>query len=438
MVPRYSATEGGIWCVFDPILGDNGKGRIVDHLLGNEKVTFGVRYNGGGNAGHSVVKGEEQIALHALPSSLVRAAEREVMSMMGRGMVINLTALFKEIAGLEKHGIHVTPENLIISEGAQLTLPYHLALELAAESGANKNDTTKKAISQTYGFAKMYMGIRAGDVRDLAWCAKQIVKPLSWANAILVGVYDQSPITTDEVMAELEAHRDRLMPFLGDESLEITRRLENGEIGIAEGAQSGGLCPDNGIYPYTTASSSWPCSIQTGAGVDPAWITRKIAVIKAYITRVGLNGKTSQMEEAIEELVAQRGHEFGVTSGRRRTCLWPDDTWARKCARISGATELAINKTDVLTGIDPIKICIGYRLPDGRVIDDQPIPAFELAQCSPVYIQMPGWDQDITGVTDWEDLPDNCQKFLERIAEPYNAELSFVGTGPERDQIIVL
>ena len=429
-------SQGEVWIVRDPLFGDGGKAKIVDHLTKDERIGAVVRWQGGDNAGHTMVVNGKKIAVHAIPSGVVRAQERPIISVMARGMVANLARAFAELDALAEQGIVVTPENFLISEGLWLTLSYHMALEKARESGPGKKDTTCRAISQTYSSARMYQGVRAGDVRDLDVVRERIKLPLEYHNAILQQVYGQDPITEEKVMVEIEAHRERLLPFLGNEILALNQMLAEGVIVLCEGAQSGMLDVDLGIYPNTTASNTWPGSIQSGCGINPLLITRDIAVIKAYTSRVGAGHLVAEMGEDIAGRIREVGQEYGTTSGRPRRIGWTDQLIGRYCALISKPTELAITKVDVLTGIDPLMVCYGY-CDNGNEAPIFPTTVSGLERCKPILKPMRGWGDDIVGITNWKDLPDNARNYLFEVAIPYNAPISMVGTGPRRDQIIV-
>lgn len=428
---------GEVWVVRDPLFGDCGKAKVVDHLTADPRVGAVVRWQGGDNAGHTIVVDGQRIALHAIPSGVVRNRERPVLSVVGRGMVINLTRFFAEIDDLTANGIRVTPEDLLVSEGTWLTLPYHMALEKARESGVGKKDTTCRGISPTYASARAYQGVRAGDVRDLDCVRRRISEPLSWHNAILTTAYGATPVSEEEVLAEIEAYRARLIPHLGNEVLILNNLLFQDRIILCEGAQSGMLDVDLGIYPNTTASNTWPGSIQSGCGLDPRRVTRDICVVKAYTSRVGQGRLVAEMDTEQADIIRERGSEYGTSTGRPRRIGWTDQAVARYCALIGPPTEVAVTKADILTGINPLFVCAEY------ILDGEPVPIFpasepELNRCRPMFRSIPGWEEDITGLTDWEALPRGCQYYLEEwVAKPYRAPITMVGTGPGREQIIV-
>lgn len=427
---------GEVWVVRDPLFGDGGKAKIVDRLTEDERVAAVVRWQGGDNAGHTVVVNGKKIAVHAVPSGVVRAQERHVVSVMGRGMVINPPRVFAEVDALITAGMHIAPENLRISEGAWLTLPYHMALERAREASAGKKDTTCRGISPTYASARAYQGVRAGDVRDMDCVRRRIQEPLADHNAILEHRYYVRPISEDEVLDEVEQYRERLETHLVNEALFLNMLLDAGAIVLCEGAQSGMLDVDLGIYPNTTASNTWPGSIQAGCGINPKRITRDIAVVKAYVSRVGMGCLVAEMDDDTTAIIRDRGQEFGTTTGRARRIGWPDHVIARFCALVGQPTEIAVTKADVLTGIDKLHVCTDYRL-NGQFVPIFPTTEADLGSCKPVFTELSGWKNDITGATRWEELPGNCVGYLNEAIRPYGAPITMVGTGPGREQLIV-
>ncbi|OGY44905.1 MAG: hypothetical protein A2729_03945 [Candidatus Buchananbacteria bacterium RIFCSPHIGHO2_01_FULL_39_14] len=429
--------NGEVWLVRDPSFGDCGKAKIVDHLSADPRVAAIVRFNGGDNAGHTIVVNGTKIAVHAIPCGVIRNLEHPVLSVIGRGMVINLTRLFAEMTSLRERGISVIPENLLISEGTHLTLTYHMALEKARETSNSRKNTTSRAISQTYALARLYQGVRAGDLRNLDRMSELIDLPLAYVNAILEKVYGLTAVTKDEVMAEILAYREQLLPFLGNEIIVLNRLLKQEKVIICEGAQSGMLDPDLGIYPNTTASNTWPGAIQSGCGLNPRWITRDVIVVKAFTSRVGDGHLVAEIHNETADLIRQKGQEYGTSTGRPRRIGWNDQVVGRFCAMVGPGTELAITKVDVLTGIEPLRICTDYLL-NGRLIEIFPTTVDELNHCQPVLEELNGWTKDITGVTSWNELPLNTQAYLMMVAKPFDCPISMVGTGPDRKQIIVL
>jgi adenylosuccinate synthase len=429
--------NGGAILVRDPLFGDGGKAKIVDHLTYNKNVAAVVRFQGGDNAGHTIVVGGKKIAVHAIPSGVVRNLERPVKSVMGGGMVISLPRVYKEIEALAELGIEVTPDNLMISERAKITLPYHMALEKARETSQGKKDTTARAISQTYAFDRLYMGVRAGDLRDLEYVSQQIELPLAYVNAILKEVYGLPQVDRNEVNAEMVAYSEWLLPFLGNEIPYLNGLMDDGKLVLCEGAQSGMLDVDLGIYPNTTASNTWNGAIQAGCGIDPRRIVRDVLVVKAFTSRVGIGKLVAEIEDGLADQIRKKGAEFGTSTGGPRRIGWNDQVIARYCAMVGPGTELAITKADILTGIDPLKICVNYQK-GGKILDVFPATAGDLADCEPIFMELDGWSEDITGAINWRDLTENCVRYLKAIAEPYGCPISMVGTGPGREQLIVV
>jgi adenylosuccinate synthase len=427
--------SGGIWVVTDGGLGDSGKGKIVDHLTEDDNVSAVVRYNGGGNAGHTNVVDGITVATHLVPSGIIRSKVRKIMNVLGRGTVIIPSGLKAEIAELEKLGIPVTLENFLISAGAHLTLPHYRALEAAIEASKDKRGTTLKAISQTYGFGRMYLGIRAGDVFYPDSINERIDTTLAFVNAILQTVYGHSTVSRDAVMAEVDLFRSEFSEFIGDEAIYLNDVVDQGGIVLCESAQSLFLDVDNGIYPYSTASTTWPAGIQGGCGLEPRDITRHILVVKAYPTRVGGGKFVTYMGDELSGVIGARGKEFGATTGRPRKCGWPDGVMGKTVQRCR-VDEIAVTKSDILTGVNPILYCTGYAC-NGSELTTLPITEGELANCTPIYQQLSGWDSDITGKTSWDDLPLAAQSFIEHLGNMYGAPVTMIGTGPGREEIIV-
>lgn len=432
------SSQGGGTVITDTPFGDTGKGGTVDRLSEDERYVAGVRWQGGGNSGHSVPFGDKIVDVHRLPSTLVRSAERPIMSVMGQGVVFSLPGLNEEMNHVRSFGIKVSPENLLISSKARLTLPYHRALEGAREDSSDKSGTTRQAIAQTYGFDAMYEGVLLGDITDKDYLARRLKKPLGFANAILSGYYNKPTVHLDEVMAEIEQYREAILPFMGDESEYLNRLLEQGKWVLFEGAQSSMLCRSLGWYPHITGSNTWPGSIQAGCGVHYSWIRNHYLVMKAYDTSVGNRPLIARMPEDLEQLIQKRGHEVGVTSGRPRQCLWHDSVIDKYVSQIGRPTHLVINKGDVLTGIHPINLCVAYEL-DGRRIEHMPSSAIELSRCKPILEAYDGWNEDFTGATKWSELPTQYKAFLGALVRPFHtAKISMVGTGRFRHQVVIV
>lgn len=433
--PRLKDKQGG-WAVIDFGHGDTGKAKIADALVeSSENVVCVARYQGGDNSGHTVVVDGEKFAVHCIPCGVFHQ-DRGIKSVMGRGMVLNLTRFFGEIAALERKGVHVTPESLIVSEGIHLTLAYHMALERARESGSNKMDTTARAISQTYAFKHLYKGIRAIDLLNMDKVREKIAEPLAYVNAILEMIYHETHVSIEETMSELEIYRDRFLPFLGNEAVYLNQQLAQGKNVVFESAQSLGIDVDLGIYPYTTSSSPALGSIQHGCGVDPRWVTRVVGVIKAFTSRVGKGVFPNEMDETTAEIIRQRGGEFGTTTGRPRRILWPDNVMSSWFSLVCPPTELAITKSDILSGLNPLKVCVAYGY-QGGTINQFPTDPDTLAKYEPIFRTMKGWDMDFTGAKTTSDFPQEAIDYLNEIAKPFGCPITMIGTGPGRDELII-
>lgn len=426
---------GTVTVVFGTQFGDEGKARIVDYLAQNASVV--VRYNGGDNAGHTIVIGangqQRKLVLHYLPSGIVRPG---VVNVLGRGMVLSPGRLITEMEQVHSAGFPVTPKSLIISPGAHLTLSFHQALENAEEDEGDRRNTTRRGISPTYAFKHLYQGVRVCDLAHLEHAQERVRQPLAHANAILERVYERDTVAMEVVMAELEACVPHLLPFVRDEAYYLKDRLTAGEHVLCEGAQGLMLDVDLGIYPYSTSSNTTPAAVNAGAGIDLLrWDTQVVGVAKAYISRVGDGPLVAEIRDERGETIRERGNEYGATTGRPRRIAWFDAMLANHCAVVCRPTKLAITKIDILSGI-PIEDCYGYRMAGERV-RAFPVSMQDLAACEPVLGKVPGWDRDITGATYWDDLPPRCQQYLEMIGEAYKAPIGLVSTGPERSQLIV-
>ncbi len=429
--------RGWVDIVLDSPYGDCGKGRYSDILCA--LAYFVIRFQGGANSGHTVVVNGKKLILHAIPSGVLRLLENpDMLNVMARGMVLDLDRVAAEMRDIADAGVTLTPENLMISYAAHLTLPYHIALEAGAEGNGSGRGSTKRGISTTYAFKDLYQGIRLGDLRNLDRLRKLVTEPLAMANAIIVHHYGRPAVTLDEVMAVAEANA-WVLPFLGDEIHELNARLARGENGVIEGAQSLLLDKDvSPIYPFTTSSTTITGGIHAGCGIHPSFVRDTILVIKAYNTRVGGSDKrVTLIEGDAAEQIVTRGQEVGASTGRRRDPLWADDVIARYTAMVVHPTKLAINKADVLTGIPELKICNAYSI-DGTPTKYLPSTLEEINRAEPMYEVSPGWTEDFSGATHWDDLPVQAQLYLNRIADPYGCNPRYIGTGPGREDLILV
>lgn len=435
--------KAGVTAFTDTPFGDCGKGAraafilmLYAQQLASSIPLIGLRWQGSSNSGHTVPYGTKLVDVHALPGSLVPSSDRFIMSVMGRDMAFSLPRLFEEIAHLESFGIKVTSDNLLISQGAKLTLPYQRALDGAREAGVGKSGTTKQGVAFTYGFATMYEGIRIGDIVDMNYVSERLKTPLGWANSILTNFYGQDAITLDEVLEEILEYRERILPFLGDERQFLNKALEDGARIIAEGAQSLGLDRDQGCYPHVTGSNTLAGSLQTGAGIHFSWIDEHYLVFKAYDTSVGTRPLIGRMPRELEKEVQKRGSETGVSSGRPRECMYASLPWHNLANTVVRPTHLVLNKGDVVTGL-PMKICVGYEL-DGHRINHVPTSILEFQRCKSILEEQPIWTEDFNGATDLADIPSEYRDFAAKLCAPYDAPLALMGTGRYHKDVIVL
>ena len=411
--------------------GDEGKGKITDMLA--READFVARYQGGDNAGHTVVVGGETFKLHHIPSGILY---QSVTCVLGNGMVINPGHLLEELEALAARGVDVSPPRLKISGRAHLIMPYHIALDGAGEKvrGQKALGTTKRGIGPTYSDKAARRGLRLQDMleEDFPQKVRQAVKA---KNLLLERLYSQPPLEAEALAEEYAAYAQRLRPYIVDTSLLLDEACRAGKKILCEGAQGTLLDLDHGTYPYVTSSSPVAGGALTGLGLGPKWVERVIGVVKAYQTRVGSGPFPTELHDEIGDRLVEAGHEYGTTTGRRRRTGWLDMVALRYAVRVSGLSELAITKLDVLGGITPLKICLAYRC-RGELLEHFPASPSLLAECEPVYEELPGWEEDISEARNWEDLPPAAQNYLRRIEELSGLCAAFISVGPEREQII--
>lgn len=413
--------------------GDEGKGKIVDHLA--ERATMVVRYQGGNNAGHTVVLGNTVLKLHQVPSGITRP---HVAAVLGNGMVINPPALVDELDRLESLGI--STRNLHISANAHVVMPYHPIMDELEEKlrGPHALGTTKRGIGPAYTDKTARRGLRMQDLIDRDRFTKQTAIALQWVNLELSRLFGYREFSVDEIVTQYAPAAERLAPFVKDTSLLINNALKHGEVVLMEGAQATMLDIDFGTYPYVTSSSPSAGGVCLGAGVSPVLIKEVLGVVKGYTSRVGAGPFPTELKDSIGDWIVERGHEYGTTTGRRRRCGWIDIVCLRYSARINGFTGLALTRLDVLSGLDEIKMCVAYRLPDGTVTEDYPFDLQVLAQAVPVYETMSGWKENLRKARRWEDLPASARQYCQRISDLLNVPIDLVGVGPERNDLVVL
>ena len=412
--------------------GDEGKGRVVDLLSADSDLV--VRYHGGNNAGHTIWVGNDKFAVHLIPTGILRGK----LSLLGAGMVIDLDVLLQEESDLTSRGIPVH-ENLRISENAHLILPYHKLIEEQEEKRRGKQaiGTTKRGIGPAYEDKIARRGLRVGDLRDPEVLTARLHDAVQYKNELLKKVYRARAVDPDRIYTDLVTLHGHFADTICDTSLLVQEALDSGKRVLFEGAQGALLDIDWGTYPYVTSSTTIYGALAAGAGVAPKAINRIIGAAKAYTSRVGAGPFPTEVEESIAEKMREPGGEFGTTTGRARRIGWLDVVVVRKAARLNGMDSLAITHLDVLDQFDEIPICVGYRR-RGKDVPHFPNQLAELAECEPVYETLPGWKSDTSQAKSFSDLPDNAQRYVERIGELVGVSVSHVLVGREREQSIIL
>lgn len=412
--------------------GDEGKGKIVD-LLTTEVAAI-VRFQGGNNAGHTLVVNGKQTILHLIPSGILHQDKK---CLIGNGVVLDPFVLCQEMDKLAASGVDVGPARLMISKKTQLIMPYHCAIDGAREnfkSGSDKIGTTGRGIGPCYEDKAARIGIRAADLADDALLRHKIEKALVEKNALLNGLYGQEALNADQIFAELLPIARRLVPYLGDVSSAIQ---EYSKIGVLfEGAQGTHLDIDHGTYPFVTSSNTVAGNASAGSGCSPRMLDRIVAIVKAYTTRVGAGPFPTEQLDGPGDYMQQKGAEFGATTGRKRRCGWLDLVVLRESQRLNGPTEIALTKLDVLGGLDELKLCTAYRY-KGQEMPYPPQEENGMAHVEPVYETMPGWSEDISGCRAYDELPQATRNYIARIEEVLGIPVAIVSVGPDRDQTII-
>ena len=410
--------------------GDEGKGKVVD-LIG-QQVDWVVKFNGGNNAGHTVVIDGESYALHLIPAGILSA---DATSVIGNGVVIDPEVLFEELDALDKRGIDTS--RLKISANAHVIPRYNRVMDRVSERflGERQIGTTGRGIGPTYADKMNRIGIRIQDLFDESILRQKVQSALDVKNPMLARVYNRAAIDATEVADELLACAERIKPMVVDCSLELNQALDRGETILCEGGQATMLDIDHGTYPFVTSSNPTAGGACTGAGIGPTRIDRVVGIAKAYVTRVGEGPFPTELNDEVGEALRQKGHEFGVTTGRPRRTGWYDSVVARYAARVNGLTDLTITKLDVLTGYDKIPVCVAYDI-DGQRFDEMPPDQSSFHHAKPIYEELPGWKEDITGARSFSDLPANAQAYIERLEQLSGCRISVIGVGAARDAII--
>jgi len=411
--------------------GDEGKGRVVD-LLSN-KVDMVVRFQGGDNAGHTVVKGNDEFKLHLIPSGILYP---EVICVIGNGVVLNPEVLIEELDDLESKGINT--DNLRISSNAHLVMPYHIILDRAGEHrlGKSKIGTTHKGIGPVYADKALRMGIRIQDLKDLKIFKTKLEESLKLNNKIIKRIYGLDPLDMDEVFDKYRQYGKRISRYIIDTTSLVSEALDNNKKVMFEGAQGTMLDIDHGTYPYVTSSSTIAGGVCVGAGIGPSRLDEILGVVKAYTTRVGSGPFPTEDISKIGDYLREKGYEYGTTTGRPRRCGWLDAVILKYSIMINSIDSIALTKLDILSGLKKVKICTGYKY-DGKVYDHMPCHQTVLHKCTPVYEEYQGWSEDISGIKNFEDLPRQARNYIKNIEKIVKVAVSMVSVGAERSKIIM-
>jgi len=410
--------------------GDEGKGKVVDQLAQGAAAV--VRFSGGDNAGHSVSNPHGDFKLHIVPSGIFSP---NTACIIGNGCVVNPKILIDELEELNRRG--VTTANLSISDRAHLIMPYHILLDgLEEESrGGQAIGTTRKGVGPAFTDKTARLGIRMGELLDKAAFKTRLSAVLAQKNTLLTKVYSAAPLSLEDVYTEYCRYGDRLRPYIRETTLMVDDIVKRGGLVLLEGAQGTLLDIDFGTYPYATSSSPLAGGASLGAGMGPNRIDHVLAIFKAYCTRVGAGPMPTELNDETGNLIRERGHEYGATTGRPRRCGWFDAVAARFSTRVNGFTAAAITRLDILDTLPKLKICVGYRL-DNQVTDVFPASVGALARCEPVYEEMDGWQADTTGIRSYNKLPLNARQYLERLEALSGCPINLVCVGPAREQTI--
>jgi adenylosuccinate synthase len=414
--------------------GDEGKGKVVDLLA--EQADFIVRFQGGNNAGHTLVVNGKKHIFHLIPSGILHQDKK---CMIGNGVVLDPGVLIEEMDRLEEAGLRVTPDNLLISLYTHVIMPYHRALDLARESRKGKTaiGTTGRGIGPCYEDKVGRGGIRVHDLLDRAVFSEKLARNLEEKNFVLRNFFEQEALDPAEIMDEYLAYGERLRPFAGNVSQQLQEADAKGRNILFEGAQGTHLDIDHGTYPYVTSSNTVAGNACCGAGIGPTRIDTVLGVVKAYTTRVGGGPFPSELLDETGERMSKVGREFGSTTGRPRRCGWLDMVVVNSSVRLNGLCGLVITKLDVLTGIPVLKLGVSYNCRGSR-LDIVPAELGAMEACEPVYEELPGWDEDIEKVRTWSDLPQNAQKYLKAIEQISGVPIRIISVGPSRDATIIL
>ena len=415
--------------------GDEGKGKVVDIYAENADVI--ARFQGGNNAGHTLVVGGKQTILHLIPSGILHAGK---LCIIGNGVVVDPPVLIEEMDNLRNRGLLPDNTRLLVSEKAHIIMPYHRRIDVAREShGVGKKiGTTGRGIGPAYEDKIARVGIRLSDLLDDEVFREKLNRNVEEKNFYLTKLFAEEPVDGKAIYEEYRAYAEQLRPYAADCSLVMQREIDKGKRILFEGAQGTHLDIDHGTFPYVTSSNTVAANACCGTGVGPSAIQSVVGICKAYTTRVGEGPFLTELKDETGARLQQVGQEFGATTGRKRRCGWLDMVLIRQSVRVSGITGIALTKLDVLTGIEKLKICVGYRMDRETFTESVPANLRLLNRCQPVYEEMDGWTDDIRGARQIADLPLNTRRYIERLEELSGARLVLVSVGPDRDETIIL
>ncbi|MBI5521659.1 MAG: adenylosuccinate synthase [Desulfarculus sp.] len=415
--------------------GDEGKGKVVDLLT--ERVQGIVRFQGGNNAGHTLVVGGEKFILHLIPSGVLHPGKK---CFVGNGVVVDPEVFLGEMDRLTARGVEAGPGKLRLSERAHLIMPYHKALDLAREKakGGAAIGTTGRGIGPCYEDKVSRVGVRAVDLLEPEILQAKIEANVAEKNFWLTQYYKEEPLDAGAIYQQYLAFGQRLAPYITDVALELDEMLEAGQSLLFEGAQGTHLDIDHGTYPFVTSSNPVAGSACCGSGVGVTKLGPVLGLVKAYTTRVGGGPFPTELEDENGKWLRDQGAEYGSTTGRPRRCGWLDAVVVKHSVRLSGIEGLCLTKLDVLTGLKKLRLCVGYRLPDGSTMHSVPASLAKLAQCQPIYEDLEGWQEDITSVRRYQDLPAACRTYLERLVQVVGAPLAMVSVGADREATIMM
>ncbi len=414
--------------------GDEGKGKVIDYLSKEADVV--VRGQGGNNAGHTVVVGEQKYALHLIPSGVLY---EDTINVIGNGVVIDLESLLQEIDGIKARGVSV--DGIKISNRAHLVMPYHKMIDRLSElaRGNEKIGTTQKGIGPCYMDKVERSGLRVCDLFESDF-SDRLRRQIRRKNDIITKLYDEKPLDEDKIVADMSKYAERIKPFVVDTIPLVHDALQQNKKILLEGAQGSLLDIDYGTYPFVTSSHPISGGFAIGSGIYPHAISEVVGITKAYTTRVGSGPFVTELNDEIGEMIREKGHEFGTTTGRARRCGWLDMVVVNYAAKINGMTGIALMLLDVLTGFKEVKICTAYKYVDDEgehVITDYPASLNVLQKCEPIYETIKGWDEDISECKTYEELPENCKKYISRVEELSSVKVKIVSVGAKRSQTII-